>query len=77
MLKRFSNSFFSVTDSEDPVGNREPQDKIPYRIDMSLVHKVDYEERKPLEINLCTSEKSNDSENENLQLKLFVKQNHL
>ena len=47
MLKRFSNSFFSVTDIEDPVGNREPQDKIPYRIDMSLVHKVDYEEKKP------------------------------
>ena len=37
--------FFPDTDNEDPVGKRKPQDKIPYRSDLSLVHKVDYEEK--------------------------------
>ena len=37
--------FFSGADIEDPVGNREPQENISYRTDLSLIHKVDYEER--------------------------------
>ena len=37
--------FFPDTDNEDPFGKRKPQDKIPYRSDLSLVHKVDYEEK--------------------------------
>ena len=37
--------FFPDTDNEDPVGKRKPQDKIPYRSDLSLVNKVDYEEK--------------------------------
>ena len=37
--------FFHDTDNEDPVGKRKPQDKIPYRSDLSSVHKVDYEEK--------------------------------
>ena len=36
--------FFSDGDNEDPVGSRGPQKKIHDRIDLSLVHKVDYEE---------------------------------
>ena len=46
MLKRYLKNFFSDTDIEDPVGNKEPQDKIPHRNDLFLVHKVDYEEKK-------------------------------
>ena len=47
MLKGYFNRFFPDTDIEDPVGTIEPQDKIPYRNDLSLVHKGDYEEKKP------------------------------
>ena len=42
--KTFIQHFFSGVDNEDPVGSREPQEKIPYRTDLSLTHKVDYEE---------------------------------
>ena len=38
--------FFSDTDNQDPAGSREPQDQIPYRTDLSLLHKVEYEEKK-------------------------------
>ena len=44
MLKHYL-IFFSGTDNHDPVGSREPQDKIPYRTDFSLLHKVDYQEK--------------------------------
>ena len=37
--------FFPDGDKKDPVGSREPQEKIPNRTDLSLVHKVDYEEK--------------------------------
>ena len=43
--KTLIQQFFSGADNEDPVGTREPQEKISYRIDLSLVHKVDYEEK--------------------------------
>ena len=45
MLKWYSNNVFSDTDNEAPVGSREPQDKIPYRPDLSLVQKNDFEEK--------------------------------
>ena len=63
--------FFSGVDNEGPVGFREPQEKISYRIDFSLVHKVDYEEKTTTSLKnfLCISEKSNDSDDEELQLK--------
>ena len=38
--------FFSDIDNQDPPGSREPQDQIPYRTDLSLPHKVEYEEKK-------------------------------
>ena len=41
MLKQYWKNF-SDTDNQDPVGSREPQEKIPYRNDFSLIHKVDY-----------------------------------
>ena len=44
MLKQYLN-FFSDTDNQDPVGGREPQEKIPYRTDFSLLHKVDFQEK--------------------------------
>ena len=46
--KLLIQQFFPGTDNEDPVGKRRPQDKITYRSDLSLVHKVDYEEKPPL-----------------------------
>ena len=39
-------NFFSDTDNQDLVGSREPQDQIPYRTDLSLLHQVEYEENK-------------------------------
>ena len=77
MLHRYFNSFFSDTDIEDPVGRRKPQDKIPYRTDLLLVHEVDYEEKTTtsLKNNSRTSEKCNDSEDEKLQLKTIHQTN--
>ena len=71
MLNRYFNKFFPDTDIEDPVGRRKPQDKIPYRTVLVLVHKVDYEGKTTtsLKNNPCTSEKRIDSEDEKLQLK--------
>ena len=45
MLKWYLKSVFSDTDNEAPVGSIEPQDKLPYRPDLSLVQKVDFEEK--------------------------------
>ena len=44
---------------------------------MSLVHKVAYEEKTTtsLKINPCTTEKTNDSEDEKLQLKTILQTN--
>ena len=77
MLNRYFNSFFSDTDIEDPVGRRKPQDKIPYRFDLVLVHEVDYEQKTTtsLKNNPCTSEKYTDSEDEKLQLKTIHQTN--
>ena len=63
--------FFSNTDNEDPVGSRKSRNNNPYRTDLVLVHKVDFEGKTttPLINNLCTSEISKDSEGEKLQLK--------
>ena len=43
--KTLIQQFFSGVDNEDPVGSREPHEKFPHRTDLSLVHKVDYEEK--------------------------------
>ena len=63
--------FFSDADNEDAVGRTKPQDNIPYRTCLVLVHKVDFGEKTTTSLinNLCSSEKSNDSEGEKLQLK--------
>ena len=68
---------FSNTDNEDPVGRRKSRNNIPYRTDLVLVHEVDYEEKTTTSrINtLCTSEISNDSEGEKLQLKTIHQTN--
>ena len=68
---------FSKTDNEDPVGRRKSRNNIPYRTDLVLVHKVDYEEKTTTSLmkNLCTSEISNDSEGEKLQLKTIHQTN--
>ena len=75
--KKLIKLFFSNTDNEDPVGRRKSQNNIPYRTDLVLVHKVDFEEKTtaPLVNNLCTSEISNDSEGEKLQLKTIHQTN--
>ena len=44
-VKTLIQQFFSGVDNEDPLGSREPQEKFSYRTDLSLVHKVDYEEK--------------------------------
>ena len=69
--KTLIEQFFSDAENEDPVGRRKPQDNMPYRTDLVLVHKVDYEKRTTasLKNNPCTSEKCNDSEDGKLQLK--------
>ena len=69
--KTLIQQFFSGADINDPVGRRKPQDNMPYRTDLVLVHKVDYEKRTTtsLKNNPCTSEKCNDSEDGKLQLK--------
>ena len=58
--------FFSNTDNEDPVGRKKSRNNFPYRTDLVLVHKVDYEEKTTTSLinNLCTSGISNDSEGE-------------
>ena len=68
---------FSNTDNEDPVGRRKSRNKIPYRNEMVLVHKADYEEKTITSLinTLCTSEISNDSEGEKLQTKTFHQTN--
>ena len=73
--KTLFKNFFSDTDNQDPVGSREPQDKIPYRTDFSSLHKVDYQEKTSLKNNPSTSETSNDSADENLQLKTIHQTN--
>ena len=69
--------FFSDADNEDAVGRRKPQDNFPYRTDLVLGQKVDYEQKTTtsLKINLCISEKSNDSEVEKPQLKTIHQTN--
>ena len=69
--------FFSNTDNEDPVGRRKSRNKIPNRNDIVLVHKADYEEKTTTSLinTLCTSEISNDSEGEKLQLKTIHQTN--
>ena len=77
MLKHYLN-FFSDTDNQDPVESREPQDKIPYRTYLSLLHKVDYQDKKHHstgKINPCTSEKSKVSADEKLHLKTIHQTN--
>ena len=53
------------------LGVEDRKKKIHDRIDLSLVHKVDYEEKTTTSLKnfLCISEKSNDSDDEELQLK--------
>ena len=60
--------FLSNTDNVDPVGRRKLRNNLPYRTDLVLVHKVDYEEKTTTSLLniLCTSEISNDSEGEKL-----------
>ena len=67
MVQQFS----SGANIEDPVGNREPQENISYRTGLSLIHKVDYEEKTTtsLKIKPSTSEKTDEPEDEKLQLK--------
>ena len=69
--KTLIQQFFSGADNEDPVGRRKPQDNMPYRTDLVLIQKVDYEKRTTtsLKINPCTSEKCIDSEDGKLQMK--------
>ena len=69
--KTLIEQFFSDAENEDPVGRRKPQDNMPYRTDLVLVHKVDYEKRTTtsLKNNPCTCEKCNDSEDGKLKLK--------
>ena len=61
----------------DPVGRRKPQDNIPYRTVLVLVHKSDYKEKTTtsLKNNPCTPEKRKDSEEEKLQLKTIHQTN--
>ena len=68
--KTFIKLFFSNTDNEDPVGRRKSRNNIPYRNDLVLIHKVEYEEKTTTSLikNLCTSEISNYSKGEKLQL---------
>ena len=68
---------FSDAENEDPVGRRKSQSKIPYRTDLVSVHKVDFEEKTTTSLKniLCTSEISNDSEGEKLQLKTIHQTN--
>ena len=75
--KTLIQQFFSVAENEDPIGRRKSQDNIPYRTDLVLVQKVDYEEKTTtsLKTNPCTSEKCNDSEDEKLQLKTIHQTN--
>ena len=75
--KTLCQQFFSDAKIEDPIGRRKSQDNIPYRIDLVLVQKVDYEEKTTtsLKTNPCTSEKCNDSEDEKLQLKTIHQTN--
>ena len=40
-VRTLIQQFSSDTDNEDPVGRREPQDKIPYQTDLFSVHKFD------------------------------------
>ena len=65
--------FFSNTDNADPVGRRKSRNTIPYPTDLVLVREVDNEEKTSTSLlkNLCTSEISNDSKGEKLQLKTF------
>ena len=65
--------FFSNTDNADPVGRRKSRNTIPYPTDLVLVREVDNEEKTSASLlkNLCTSEISNDSKGEKLQLKTF------
>ena len=69
--KTLIQKIFSDAGNEDAVERRKPQDNIPYRTDLVLVHKVEYEKRTTtsLKNNPCTSEKCNDSEDGKLQLK--------
>ena len=75
--KTFIKLFFSNTDNEDPVGRRKSRNNIPYRNDLVLVHKVEYEEKTTtsLKTNPCTSEKCNDSEDEKLLLETIRQTN--
>ena len=75
--KTVIEQFFSDAEIEDPVLRRKSQDNIPYRIDLVLVQKVDYEEKTTTSLvnNLCTSEISNDSRDEKLQLKTIHQRN--
>ena len=69
--------FCSKTDNENPVGRRKSRNNIPYRTDLVLVQKVDYEEKTTTSLinNLCTSEIPNDSEGKRLQLKTIHQTN--
>ena len=75
--KTLIQQFFSGADNKDPVGRRKPQDNMPYRTDLVLVHKVDYEKRTTTSLkNIpCTSGKCNDSEDGKLQLKTIHQTN--
>ena len=75
--KTVIEQFFSDAEIEDPVLRRKSQDNFPYRIDLVLVQKIDYEEKTTTSLvnNLCTSEISNDSRGEKLQLKTFHQKN--
>ena len=75
--KTLIQQFFSDAENEDPVGRRKSQNNIPYRTDLVSVHKVDFEEKTTISLinNLCTSEISNDSEGEKLQLKTIHQTN--
>ena len=71
--------FFPDTDNEDPVGKRKPQDKIPYRSDLSLVHKVDYEEKTNTSLKIIPLPLKNlmTLKMKNYNWRLFIKQIHL
>ena len=75
--KTLNKLFFSKTDNENPVGRRKSRNNIPYRTDLVLVQKVDYEEKTTTSLinNLCTSEIPNDSEGKRLQLKTIHQTN--
>ena len=75
--KTLIQQFFSGADNKDPVGRRKPQDNMPYRTDLALVHKMIMKKKTTTSLinNLCTSEIPNDSEGERLQLKTIHQTN--